>query len=120
FFDLKLGKLAWLTHRFDDGKRPAREQDAHYHFRWLPKRSGGHRLIESPKSTLKQTQLQILREILDRVPPHQAAHGFVRERSVRTNALPHVGQRVVLKFDLENFYASVRYSRVVAIFRSLG
>jgi RNA-directed DNA polymerase len=120
FFDLKLGKLAWLTHRFDTGKRPAREVDAHYHFRWLLKRGGGYRLIESPKSTLKQTQLRILREILDRVPAHRAAHGFVKGRSVRTNALPHVGRRVVLKFDLENFYASVRYSRVVAIFRSLG
>jgi RNA-directed DNA polymerase len=120
FFNLKLGRLAWLTHRFDEGGRPARERDAHYHFHWLRKRQGGHRLIESPKQTLRDVQQQILREILDKVPPHPAAHGFVRGRSIKTNAAPHVGRRVLLKIDLQNFYPSVKYSRVVAIFRSLG
>ena len=117
---IKLGKLAWLTHRFDEGGRPAREGESHYHYHWKSKRSGGHRLIESPKRTLKGVQTVILREILDRVPAHPAAHGFVRGRSIRSNAAPHVGKRVVLKMDLANFYASVRYSRVVAVFRSLG
>lgn len=120
FCGLKLGKLAWLTHRFDPGGRPVREQQAHYHFRWLAKSRGGHRLIEAPKQTLKQVQLKILQEILDHVPAHRCAHGFVRGRSIRTNAEPHVGRRVLLKFDLENFYPSVKYSRVVAIYRSLG
>ena len=120
FLGVKLGKLAWLTHRFDEGGRPAREQDSHYHYHWKPKRSGGHRLIESPKRTLKAVQTVILREILDRVPTHPSAHGFVRGRSIRSNAAPHVGQRLLLKFDLADFYGSVRYSRIVAIFRSLG
>lgn len=120
FFDLKLGKLAWLTHRFDDGGRPQQQSGAHYHYHWLKKKTGGHRLIEAPKRTLHAVQSKILREILDRVPAHRSAHGFVRGRSIRTNAEPHVRQRVVLKFDLVNFYTSVKYSRVVAIFRSLG
>ena len=120
FCNLKLGKLAWLTHRFDVGGRPARQRDAHYHFHWMPKSRGGHRLIEAPKQTMRAVQTRILREILDRVPAHPVAHGFVRGRSIRTNAQPHVGKRVILKFDLENFYPSVKYSRVVAIFRSLG
>jgi RNA-directed DNA polymerase len=117
---LPIGKVAWLTYRFCENHRPQSAKEAHYHFRWLRKRSGGHRLIESPKKTLRQVQQQILREILDRVPPHAAAHGFVRGRSILSNAEPHVGHSVVLKFDLDNFYGSVRQSRVVAIFRSLG
>lgn len=117
---LPLGKLAWLTHRVCEGWRPKLERDAHYHFRWLKKRSGGRRLIEAPKPLLKQAQQRVLREILDKAPPHRCAHGFVAGRSILTNAQPHVGKYVVLKFDLEDFYASVRYARVVAIFRSLG
>jgi RNA-directed DNA polymerase len=117
---LPVGKLAWLTHRTLDGHRPKSEQAAHYHFRWIRKRSGGWRLIEAPKPELKRVQTQILREILDRVPPHAAAHGFIAGRSILTNAQPHVGKRYVLKFDLEDFYPSVRYPRVVAIYRSLG
>ena len=54
------------------------------------------------------------------IPAHQAAHGFVRGRSIVSNARPHVGQAVVIKLDLQNFYANVTYSRVVAIFRSMG
>lgn len=120
WLELPIGKVAWLTYRFCENNRPQSAKEAHYHFRWLRKRSGGHRLIESPKQTLALVQHKILREILDKVPPHAAAHGFVRGRSIITNAQPHVGKRVVVKFDLDNFYPAVRQSRVVAIFRSLG
>jgi hypothetical protein len=96
------------------------DRGAHYCYRWINKRTGGRRLIEAPKPKLKRVQWRILDGILGRVPPHPAAHGFVAGRSICTNAQPHVGQRVLLKLDLENFYPSVSLNRVVAIFRSLG
>ena len=117
---IPIGQLAWLTHRMQDSRRAASIPAAHYHYRWMRKRSHGQRLIEAPKPILKQAQQRILREILDQVPAHPKAHGFVPGRSIVTNARPHVGKRFVLKFDLANFYATVRYTRVVAIFRSLG
>ncbi len=117
---LPIGKLAWLTDRFGEDYRPKTEQQAHYVYHWKQKRSGGGRLIEAPKSTLKRVQQQILREILDRVPLHPAAHAFTAGRSIVTNAQVHLGQTIVVKFDLRNFYASVGFNRVTAIFRSLG
>ena len=119
WLDLPMNKLAWLVHRFSGG-RPTTVAKAHYHYTWLKKRSGGSRLIESPKQTLKQAQIKILREILDKLPAHSAAHGFVTGRSIVTNATPHVGQAVLVKLDLSNFYASVGFARVVAIFRTMG
>ena len=116
---LPLNRLAWLVHRFSGG-RPETESAAHYHFHWVKKRLGGSRLIESPKSVLKTVQSKILRELLDLVPVHGTSHGFVRGRSILTNAHPHVGQAILLKFDLANFYTTVSFARVVAIFRSLG
>lgn len=116
---LPLNKVAWLVHRFSAGHAESPEK-AHYHYTWCKKRSGGFRLIESPKQTLKQAQIKILREILDRVAAHPAAHGFVTGRSILTNASAHVGQGIVVKFDLTNFYTTVGFSRVVAIFRTLG
>ena len=116
---LPLKKVAWLVHRFTDG-RPASLDQAHYHFSWRKKNAGGWRLIESPKQTLKYAQNKILREILDHVPAHAAAHGFVCGKSILTNARPHVGQATLLKLDLANFYATVGFSRVTALFRSLG
>lgn len=120
WLNVKIGQLAWLTHRTVPGGRPQTLQDAHYVFMVKKKRSGGARLLESPKPLLKAVQQKILREILDHVPAHPCAHGFVAGRSLLTNAAPHVGQRFLFQLDLRNFYPSVRYARVVAIFRSLG
>jgi RNA-directed DNA polymerase len=120
WLQIPLGQLVWLTHRASVHSRPQTPSEAHYHFRWIRKRSGGYRLIEAPKTLLRSIQRRILEEILNRVAAHSAAHGFVRGRSIVTNAREHVGQRFLLKFDLENFYPTVRYKRVVAIFRALG
>jgi RNA-directed DNA polymerase len=62
----------------------------------------------------------VLHGILDLIPVHDAAHGFVRGRSARTHAALHVGQEVVLRLDLEDFFASVAAGRVFGIFRSAG
>ena len=131
---VRVGELAWLVHRGISDRRPPDEQRSHYVYRWVKKRSASleagapnsrpvqtqWRLIEAPKQTLKAVQRKILTEILEKVPAHSAAHGFVRGRSIVSNARPHVGQAVVIKLDLQNFYANVTYSRVVAIFRSIG
>jgi len=120
WLSLPLGQLAWLIYRFSEGQRPQDLRSAHYHIRWMKKRGGGWRLIESPKACLKSAQTQILEELLDCIPAHNNAHGFVPGRSIVSNAEPHVGNRVLVKLDLENFYPSVTFSRVTAIFRGVG
>jgi len=92
----------------------------HYHYRVLRKVSGGARLIEQPKPRLKEIQRRVLRDILDRVPPHPAAHGFVQGRSIRTYSAPHVGQRVVLRMDLRDFFPSFPAASIQAVFRTMG
>ncbi|QDT99178.1 reverse transcriptase family protein [Gimesia aquarii] len=119
WLEFPLGKLAWLTHRFNQFDRPDDVKESHYVYHWLPKRNG-FRLIEAPRPFIKIAQEQILKDLLNRIPVHPAAHGFVAGHSSVTNALPHTGKRVVVKFDLENFYTSVKFSRVVSIYRSIG
>lgn len=92
----------------------------HYHYRVLLKRSGGVRLIESPKRQLKELQRRILSSILDRIPAHPAVQGFVKGRSIVTFASPHVGKHVVLRLDLENFFPAFPAARAQALFRTLG
>jgi retron-type reverse transcriptase len=91
-----------------------------YHTFYIPKRSGGARLIAAPCEDLLHTQRAILSEILSKLPTHPAAHGFVPGRSTVTNAAPHVGKRVVIKFDLADFFPTLRYWRVVGLFASMG
>lgn len=120
WLEIPVGRLAWLAQRDCESGRPRSVKSAHYHYKWVRKRSGGQRLIQSPKAELKRVQELILRKILDKVPTHPAAHGFVQGRSILTNAAPHVGCRFVMKIDLKDFYHTVSFSRVVAIFRALG
>jgi RNA-directed DNA polymerase len=77
-------------------------------------------LIESPKPRLKALQQRILHGILDHIPSHPAVHGFVKGRSIQSFAAPHVGQHVVLRMDLEDFFPSFSGSRIQSFFRTAG
>lgn len=91
----------------------------HYRCRWVAK-SEGVRLMEAPKPKLRAIQRRILREILDPIPAHRAAHGFRRGHSCRTYAEPHAGKLVVLHMDLRNFFNSIPAARISALFKTLG
>jgi RNA-directed DNA polymerase len=117
---LELTELAWFADRHGrEAKTPAGPL-RHYSYRWLPKAGGNWRLLEAPKPRLKDVQRQLLHEILERIPPHDAAHGFRRGRSILTFASPHCGRALVLRFDLQHFFASVPASRVHGLFASVG
>lgn len=91
-----------------------------YWIRQIPKRSGDKRILFAPKPRLKAVQRRILRDILEPIPPHPAATGFRKGMDIRTNAMPHVAQRIVVAMDLEDFFPSIRHCRVAAFFRWLG
>lgn len=111
---IKPRRLRWLCWHTPATQRP------HYVAFEVSKRSGGTRQLAAPHAQLKQCQQWILRNILDRVPTHEAAHGFVRGRSTLTNAQGHVSQDVVANLDLKDFFPSITLPRVVGIFRGLG
>ena len=92
----------------------------HYRRFTIPKKTGGERLISAPMPRLKETQHWILNQILEKVPVHEAAHGFRAGHSIVTGARPHVGADVVVNVDLEDFFPTVTYKRVKGLFRSLG
>jgi len=110
----------WRLTRPSAWQRRASLGEQHYRFRLFAKRSGGWRLLEVPHPYLMPLQRRVLDDLLDRVPPHGAACGYTRERSVLTHARAHVGKAVVLRFDLQDFFPTVRASRVHALFVTLG
>ena len=119
WLELSASELSWLADLRGMGYKHPGGPLEHYHYLLRPKRSG-IRLIESPKSRLKEVQRRILSAILDRIPSHPAVHGFVKGRSIQTFAAPHVGRRVVLRMDLENFFPSFPGARIQSFFRTAG
>lgn len=93
---------------------------SHYKRFYMQKKSGGKRLISAPMPLLKQAQYWVLETILDKVNVHSAAHGFLKEHSIVSNAQPHVGQEVVVNFDFKDFFPTLTFNRVRGTFRNLG
>lgn len=120
WLQVSVGELDWFADLKQLGYKTDASRLRHYRYQISSKRSGAIRLIESPKPRLKELQRKILAGILEKIPPHPAAHGFLKNRSIKTFTAPHVGRRIVLKMDLKDFFASVAAARVQAFFRTLG
>jgi hypothetical protein len=117
---IDLEMLAVLADRRGISRSSHDPRARHYRYAWIPKPSGGHRLVEAPKLRLRTAQRRILDGILAAIPAHDAAHGFRAGRSVISFADHHVGKAVVLRVDLQAFFASVFGARVIGILRTAG
>jgi len=98
----------------------SKERVRHYVTFAIPKRSGGERLILAPKVRLKALQRKLLTLLVSRLPVGEPAHGFRAGRSIRSGAVPHVGQPVLVQMDLADFFPTVTYPRVRGLLIALG
>lgn len=111
---LSIGQLRFLTYHRKTSKT------SHYKRFYLPKKTGGKRLISAPMPKLKNAQYWVLQNILYKRSLHEAAHGFVPQRSIVTNASAHSAKEVVINVDMKDFFPTVTYRRVKGLFRGMG
>lgn len=69
---------------------------------------------------LENAQKQIASAIADSVVFDSCVQGFVKGRSIATNAKAHLGADVVLRADIRHFFESIGIPRIQAAFESLG
>lgn len=112
--NLPIPRLRWLAFHSEAATV------THYVRFQVPKKSGGMRELSAPHCDMATTQQWILMHILEKIPTHDAAHGFVPGRSTMSNAVPHVGRAVVVNLDLKDFFPSITFPRVKGIFQDLG
>jgi retron-type reverse transcriptase len=98
----------------------AQDRVTHYVAFAIPKRSGGERLIMAPKTRLKALQRKLNTLLVSKLPVSEYAHGFRTGHSVRSNAQPHVGKKVVLRLDIRDFFPSIHFGRVRGLLLALG
>ncbi len=120
FLGVDVNALDALADRRGLSRYAPNERMRHYRIRLVAKKDGSPRLLEIPKQRLRDVQRMLLDRILAHVPPHDAAHGFRRGRSVLDFARPHLGQRLLLRLDLRDFFGSIGAGRVYAVWRALG
>lgn len=78
----------------------------------VPKRLGGIREISAPPPSLAvlQSKLNKILQVVYR--PKPCVQGFVKARSIMSNARPHAGKRWLLNIDLADFFPSIHFGRV--------
>jgi RNA-directed DNA polymerase len=86
----------------------------------IPKRSGGIRKISAPSENLKYIQRWILENVLYRIESNKVATGFIPEKSIIDNALPHIGKACVINLDIKDFFPSINFTRVYKLFTDMG
>lgn len=96
----------------------------------IPKRGGGTREIAAPIPQLKLLQRRlstVLQNCFDEIrvkhgrhddgpTPDRVVHGFVRQRSIVSNARQHRHRRFVFNADLKDFFPSINFGRVRGFF----
>jgi RNA-directed DNA polymerase len=81
----------------------------------IPKKTGGTRTITAPDKFLKKVQRRINLLLTLFFEPKCAAHGFIEQRSIVTNAKVHVGKKYVLNVDLKDFFPTVNFGRIKSV-----
>jgi len=107
-------QLQWLAY-----ERAATSSD-HYSRFEIPKRSGGTRLISSPKPAMRAAQQWIRQHVLVGLDVHSAAMAFRPGISIVDNARAHLGAEIVVRMDLADFFPSITFRRVRGLFEWLG
>ncbi len=111
---LTIKQLRWLGFHTEVATR------THYVKFQVPKKSGGTRTLAAPHKKLKTAQHWILENVVNKLPVTEAAHGFVAGRGIVTNANPHVNKAVVVNLDLSDFFPSIAFFRVRAVYERYG
>lgn len=84
----------------------------------VPKRRGGSRQILAPIESVRDIQRRANAVLATIYRPKSSVHGFTLGRSIRSNAIFHVRRRWVLNVDLQDFFPSINFGRVLKAFMS--
>lgn len=88
----------------------SQEKEKHYQKLKIPKEKPGEfRDIDSPREELKELQRMAYEILIDiyKIETHDAAFGYVKQRSCVENAQRHVYSNYVVKLDIKNCFPSI-------------
>jgi retron-type reverse transcriptase len=92
----------------------------------VPKRNGDFRIVYPIFDSSYRIFLKAVTEMLNDyylygiMPPPKSVHGFVKGKSIITNAQCHLQKKILLNLDIKNFFESIKKEKVYNIFIDLG
>ncbi|TBV09494.1 reverse transcriptase domain-containing protein [Phytopseudomonas dryadis] len=95
-----------------------KRKSSHYAAFHIPKKNGATRVVKAPKKAMKELQKSLALHLNKFYYPKPSSHGFVKGRSIKSNALPHVNKNLVFNIDLKDFFETIHFGRVKNLFMS--
>jgi RNA-directed DNA polymerase len=103
----ELKKIQWFRHKM-------------YNEFLISKGSRKKRAICAPDSRLKMLQRKMAQLLNQLYPVRKPVHGFVPNRSVKSNAISHLGKNYVINVDLKDFFPSITQRRIYFLLQKIG
>lgn len=86
--------------------------DLNYEEIIIKKRNKNLRYLNEPSPILKGIQKRILKNVLEEKMISKCAYAYKKGLSTILNAKSHVGCKVILKLDIENFFDNINFYKV--------
>ncbi len=83
--------------------------ETHYHPAVISKKSGGRRKLLVPDALLRTIQRNLLHHVLEEFQISEFACAYKKGTSIVDNARPHVGAKLVLKLDIQDFFNQITW-----------
>lgn len=106
---VKPSSLAYILYHAHENR------DGLYKVIKLKKKKGGEREIHIPSDRLKRIQSQLNKYLQDVYWEKKSVHGFVKKRSIITNANEHKHKKYILNIDLKDFFPSINFGRIYGL-----
>lgn len=78
----------------------------------IKKKNGKLRQISEPSIILKKIQTNILNNVLMERKISKYATAYQKGKSLKDNAKPHVGKKIILKIDIKDFFDNITFVKV--------
>ena len=109
FLDVPLKRLSYLLY--------VKDRKTYYQELTVPKRTGGNRTIHAVREPLRWLQRTALEKLEAEFKPSFYAHGFTKKHSILTNASYHQRKKLIIKFDIKDFFPTINFGRVLGLFK---
>lgn len=86
--------------------------DLNYEEIIIKKKNKNLRYLNEPSPILKSIQKRILKNVLEEKMISKCAYAYKKGLSTILNAKNHVGRKVILKLDIENFFDNINFYKV--------
>jgi len=113
--DIPPKTLTYLLYILPDQKK--------YSTKCISKKSGGTRQLQIPEARLKRLQRNLgdllyrCQIELDEKYKPRRSFGFEKQKSIYDNAISHNNKRWVFNIDIEEFFPSINFGRVISFFK---